>query len=174
MIAFLNMLDTEDEKEKFSLLYDTYKNLLFWIAYSKTHNNEDAEECVQETFFYVAENFGKIGDVKSQRTKNYLATIVTGFAIDIYNNYRKTQNDTEEAVEDLNIAVFENYEKADLLDVFDNALDEESKVFFYLKYLYGYKSREIAQMYKVNDTYVRKKIQYAKEKIRKTLEKGDM
>ena len=29
---FLNLLDTQSEKEKFIELYDTYKDLLYWIT----------------------------------------------------------------------------------------------------------------------------------------------
>ena len=46
---FLNLLDTQNEKNKFIKLYDTYSDLLYWIALKKTSCIEDAEECVQET-----------------------------------------------------------------------------------------------------------------------------
>lgn len=49
---FLNLLDTQNEKNKFIKLYDTYSDLLYWIALKKTSCIEDAEECVQETFLY--------------------------------------------------------------------------------------------------------------------------
>lgn len=83
---FLNLLDTQTEKEKFMELYNEYKDLLYWIALKRTNCIEDAEECVQETFFYVAKHFDKITEIVSKQTKIYLSTIVTGFAIDIYNN----------------------------------------------------------------------------------------
>lgn len=170
---FLNLLDTQTEKDKFTELYNTYKDLLYWIALKRTNNIEDAEECVQETFFYVAKHFEKIGDVKSKRTKCYLSTIVTGFAIDIHNISNKISIVSTEEDNDLtDLEYFENFEKIELLSVFDKVLDEESKVFLYLKYIYGYKSSEIAQIYKVNDSYIRKKIQYAKEKLRKYFEEG--
>lgn len=86
---FLNLLDTQNEKDKFIKLYDKYKNMLYWISYGKTQSCQDAEECVQETFFYVAKHFEKIGDVNSSQTKGYLATIVTGFSIDVYNKSKK-------------------------------------------------------------------------------------
>lgn len=86
---FLNLLDTQSEKDKFIKLYDKYKNMLYWISYGKTQSCQDAEECVQETFFYVAKHFEKIGDVNSSKTKGYLATIVTGFSIDVFNKSKK-------------------------------------------------------------------------------------
>lgn len=170
---FLNLLDTQTEKEKFTELYNTYKDLLYWIALKRTNNIEDAEECVQETFFYVAKHFEKIGEVKSKRTKGYLSTIVTGFAIDVHNKSNKISIVPTEEDNDLtDLEYFENFEKIELLSVFDEVLDEESKVFLYLKYIYGYKSNEIAEIYKVKDSYIRKKIQYAKEKLRKHFEEG--
>lgn len=30
---FLNLLDTQNEKDKFIKLYDKYKNMLYWISY---------------------------------------------------------------------------------------------------------------------------------------------
>ncbi|MGN1316451.1 MAG: RNA polymerase sigma factor [Acutalibacteraceae bacterium] len=171
MIAvFLSLLDTETEKEKFKELYDTYKDLLYWIAFKRTNNAQDSEECVQETFLYIAKNFKKVGEVGSKRTKGYLSTVVTGFAIDVYNKSKEMINLSvfDENVED--IACFENYDKSELLSVFDEILDEESRIFLYLKYVYSYKSSEIAEIYNVSDTYVRKKLQYAKEKLRNYFE----
>lgn len=175
MIAFLDLLDTAEEKTKFEELYNSYKDLLYWIAFQKVKIVEDAEECVQETFFYVAKNFNKIDIVESRRTKSYLATIVTGFAIDIYNKSIKIDfASNDDAVELYNneadeLKYYESYGKVELLSVFDKALDEEDRVFFYLKYIYGYKSSEIAEMYHIKDSYVRKRLQYSKEKLRKHL-----
>lgn len=171
---FLNLLETQSDKDKFAELYETYKDLMYWIALKKTNSIEDAEDCVQETFFYVAKHFEKVDEVKSKRTKCYLSTIVTGFAIDIYNKSSKINTVSTEENNDLtDLKYFENFEKVELLYVFDNVLDEESKVFLYLKYIYGYKSSEIAEIYKVKDSYIRKKIQYAKEKLKKNLKEGN-
>lgn len=168
--VFLSLIDSESDKEKFTELYNTYKDLLYWIALRKTNSVEDSEECVQETFFYVAKHFEKIGEVKSKRTKSYLSAIVTGFAIDIYNNSKKVNTVSLDDEDSADIQYYENFEKTELLTAFDNILDEESKIYFYLKYIYKYKSSEIAEIYKVKDSYVRKRLQYAKEKLRKYLE----
>ena len=171
MIAiYLSLIDSEGDREKFTELYNTYKDLLYWIALRKTNSIEDSEECVQETFFYVAKHFEKIGDVKSKRTKGYLSAIVTGFAIDIYNDSKKVDVVSLDGELTVDIEYYEDFEKTELLSAFANVLDEESKIYFYLKYIYKYKSSEIAQIYKVKDSYMRKKLQYAKEKLRKHLE----
>lgn len=169
--VFLNILDEQSDKDKFTELYNTYKDLLYWIALKKTNSREDAEECVQETFLYVANNFEKVGEIKSKKTKCYLSTIVTGFAIDVYRNSLKlnvVSNDNSNSLDD--VGYFENFDKVELLSVFEKSLDQESKIFFYLKYIYGYKSSEIAEIYKVNAPYVRKKLQLAREKLKQNLD----
>ena len=174
--VFLNLIDTPAEKDKFKALYDEYKDLLYWIALKKVHNTEDAEDCVQETFFYVAKNFNKIDDVYSKRTKAYLSTIITGFAIDRYNESNKIDvisSDDENGAfgnELSQLKYFENFDRIYLTTVIKNVLDEDSRVFLYLKYIYGYKSYEIAEIYNIKDSYVRKKLQYARTKLRKHLE----
>lgn len=173
IMMFLNLLDTQEEKDSFLELYDTYKDLLYWIALKKTNSIEDAEECVQETFFYVAKHFDKIGEIKSKRTKCYLSTIVTGFAIDIYNDFQKSELISNDDNELRDIEYFENFEKVELTVAFDDILDEESKIFFYLKYIYNYKSSEIAEIYNVKDSLVRKKLQYAREKLKQYLIQGE-
>lgn len=168
MILFLEYLNTEQERENFKKLYRQYKNLLFWIARSKTNSDEDAEDCVQETFAYVAKHFDKIDCIESRRTKCYLATIVEGFAIDIYNKVQKESDIyfSSSLSTDNN---FGEYNKIELLSVFEKTLNEEDKVYFYLKYIYGYSSSEIAEIYDIKDTYIRKRLQYSKEKMRKAL-----
>lgn len=173
IMMFFNLLDTQEEKDSFLELYDTYKDLLYWIALKKTNSIEDAEECVQETFFYVAKHFDKIGEIKSKRTKCYLSTIVTGFAIDIYNDFQKSELISNDDNELRDIEYFENFEKVELTAAFDDILDEESKIFFYLKYIYNYKSSEIAEIYNVKDSLVRKKLQYAREKLKQYLIQGE-
>lgn len=169
--VFLNTLDEQSDKDRFTELYNTYKDLLYWIALKKTNSREDAEECVQETFLYVANNFEKVGEIKSKKTKCYLSTIVTGFAINVYRNSLKlniVSNDDSNSLDD--VGYFENFDKVELLSVFEKSLDQESKIFFYLKYIYGYKSSEIAEIYKVNAPYVRKKLKLAREKLKQNLD----
>lgn len=125
---FLNLLDTQSEKDKFIKLYDKYKNMLYWISYGKTQSCQDAEECVQETFFYVAKHFEKIGDVNSSKTKGYLATIVTGFSIDVYNKSKKYGRiDIENNNVAENLSYFDNIETVELSSAIESVLSEEEK-----------------------------------------------
>lgn len=172
---FLTLLDTQEDKEKFAYLYDTYKNLMYWIAIKKTNCIEDAEECVQDTFFYAAKHFDRIGEVDSKRTKCYLSTIVSGFAIDIYNKSinESTAEFNQEIEKDSDGDAFNEFDSVEISVMIDKILCEQDKIFLYLKYVYGYKSVEIADIYGVNDTYVRKRIQRAKKKLKDSLSQSN-
>lgn len=167
--VFLSLIDSESDKEKFTELYNTYKDLLYWIALRKTNSVEDSEECVQETFFYVAKHFDRIGEVDSPRTKGYLCTIANGFAVDLFNRAHRADTVSTDDEETDDPAFWEDYGASELAALIGRTLDEESQNYLYLQYVYGYKSREIAEMYGVTDAYVRKRIQYAKEKLKKAL-----
>lgn len=54
MIAFFDLIDEPEDKTRFAQLYNSYSSLLYSIAYQKVKNAETAEDCVQETYLYVA------------------------------------------------------------------------------------------------------------------------
>lgn len=173
MIAFLDLLDTDEEKSKFKQLYYKYNDLLMWIAMGKLKNNHLAEEAVQDAFFYIAKNFHKIEDVDSKRTKCYLSDIVQGFAINKYNKEKKVIRFSTE--EEYIISSQEDEAFFDNLDAVEiklaiNSLPDESKNYLYLTYIYGYTSKEIGDMYNISPELVRKKIQFAKRDVRKYFE----
>lgn len=176
MIAFLDLLDTQEEKNKFEQLYNKYSNLLMWVAKGKLNDNRCAEEAVQDAFLYIAMHFHKIGDVDSKMTKGYLCSIVKGFAINKYNKENKVVNLSEEAEELASLSLseerfIESLNEIELKEAINN-LSDESKNYLYLTYVYGYTSKEIAEMYNISPELVRKKIQFAKRDVKKYYESG--
>lgn len=174
MIAFLDLLDTEEEKNKFKQLYNKYIDLLMWIAMDKLKNYHLAEEAVQDAFFYIARNFDKVGEVDSKMTKGYLSTVIQGFAINKFNKEKKVILLPEEYDDFLNFdcdeeKFFDSIDALDLKLAIDN-LSDESKNYLYLTYVYGYTSKEIGDMYNISPDLVRKKIQFAKRDVKKYYE----
>ena len=174
MIAFLDLLDTDEEKSKFKQLYYKYNDLLMWIAMDKLKNQHFAEEAVQDAFFYIAKNFDKVGEVDSRYTKGYLSRVVEGLSINKYNKEKKIISLSDDEEEYATYArdddtFFDNLEVLDLKDAVSK-LSDESQNYLYFTYFYGYTSNEIAEMYSISPESVRKKIQFAKRDIRKYFE----
>ena len=53
LIAFLDLIDDYEEKERFKELYNTYRGLMAHIARTKASSYEDVEDILQDTFFYI-------------------------------------------------------------------------------------------------------------------------
>lgn len=165
----LASIETSDFTLQTEYLYEKYSKLLISIISKRIHNQEDIEDCLQDTFVSFLMNKDKIKYSTPKQVRNYLATIANGMAI---NKFKKSNNemlmdDCNEVVEcsfDFNaISVRE-------LSMLIDGLDEEDKNYIYLTYIYGYTSIEIAEMYQIKSSYVRKHIQRAKEQLRRELE----
>ena len=171
MIAFLDLIDDYDDKERFVLLYNKYKSLMAHIAMQKLDSQEDVEDVLQDAFLYIAKNFRKIGDVNSSQTKSFVAVITEGYAISKYRKGKNSYNiiSIDEAAEVHALADDSDaYSSTDLKMVIDT-LSDEYKNMIYLKYVFGYKSREIADIYGITASLVRKKMQFARAEIKNKL-----
>ncbi len=175
MIAFLDLIDDYKDKERFKKLYNKYRGLMAHIASTKTSSHEDIEDILQEAFFYIAKNFNKVGNIDSPKTKCFVSVITEGFAISRYRKEKKYNNTisaTDVIETDIPYNDFDIYSKVDLELVIDT-LSDEYRNLIYLTYIFGYKSKEIAGIYGLTDSNVRKKIQFAKAEIRNKLESRD-
>ena len=83
MLMYLSILDTQDEKEKFTEVYEQYQHFCWYVANQMLGDDHLAEDAVQETFLALTRHMDKIEDVHSDRARNFLATIVRSKAVDI-------------------------------------------------------------------------------------------
>lgn len=168
----VNILNPQQE-DKFTSLYKKNFKLLYSIAKKHLSSKEDIEDCIQETFAYVVNNFHKIEHSSAKESRNYLATLVNGFAINKYKKESKYSAVSDIEVEHISQTtstsfLLNNYSEKEISHVID-MLNETDKTYFYLTYIYGYSSKEIASMFNVKDSYVRKRLQLSKQFLRKEL-----
>ena len=83
MIFFYTaMLETDEQKNKFELLYERYYGLMYHAALSVTHNPHHAEDCVHETCLAL---IGRIDTLRMDADKeliSYLYTLTRNHSID--------------------------------------------------------------------------------------------
>lgn len=174
LILLLDLIDDEEDKVKFEIVFNKYENLVRYIALQKLKNREFADESAQEAWISIAKNFKKIGDPDDPKTKNYIATIANSCANKVYNK-EIIKNNNIEYNEDIltkeeSSDYFESINKADITAMIDK-LPEQQRMYLYLSYSFGYTSKEIGKLYGVSDASVRKTIQFAKARIRQEFEK---
>lgn len=81
---YLSMVETEEEKDLVTELYNTYKQILFNVSMSILHNTADAEDAVQETFVRIISNLSKIDCANEKRSKAYIFLLLPAIFVMIF------------------------------------------------------------------------------------------
>ncbi len=100
VLLFFDILDTEEDKSKFELLYGQYKQLMFYIANEILHDENLAEDAVQQAFLKIINNFQKIHDVKCPQTKSYIVIIIKSISLDMLRRQNRHKDFSYEEIED--------------------------------------------------------------------------
>lgn len=170
MILFLSMLDSEEDKAKFTRLYEKYRYFLWYLANERLHDAHLAEDAVQEAFLALTRHLDKVDEIENAATRNFLATIVKSKAIDMIRRRKGVSEEVyeENIVDGTSEDVLDTYLTKDNYDRILQAiagLDEIYRVVFEYKYLHGLTDREIANLLDVTPKVVNVRIFRARKKL---------
>ncbi len=90
MIHYLQLLNTQQDKDKFVILYQRYFQPLYSTAFEILKDHAASEDVVHETFLILIDHIDKVDEQASMKTWNYLATIVRRLCIDSLRKQKKT------------------------------------------------------------------------------------
>jgi RNA polymerase sigma-70 factor (ECF subfamily) len=168
------MIDTQEDKEKFETLYETYRKLLFYVANQILKDEYLAEDAVHHTFLKVLGNLDKIHEINCHKTKSYLVVMVRNHSINLYNRRKKHPLlPLDESVSEDGTDALTQAEEADALTRAVLMLPELYQSILTLKYVQGFSSRDIAAMLDITETAVRKRLERVKKKLREIIDKED-
>ena len=155
---------TDDEIER---VVNTYSNMLFKLCFAILCNNADAEDAVENVFLkYITKSPCFQNE---EHTKAWLIRVAANICKDMYRfnkkrdyisfddlfNYSKTMGNNELLEEVMRLPV-------------------KYKTVIHLFYIEGYKTDEISEILSISSSAVRKRLQYAREKLKFQYEKGDL
>lgn len=83
MFIYLTLLETEQEKDRFTILYNHYRYTMLHCAMGVVHDPALAEDVVHTAFLKVIEILDKFEEPESSKSKNLIVTIVKHKAIDV-------------------------------------------------------------------------------------------
>ncbi len=171
-MIYLMMIDLEEDKRKFELLYEGYKFLMMKVAYDVLADEYLAEDAVHEAFVKLAKNMSKVGEVKARETKRYLITITKNASIDIYRK-RSIQMQHEIYVDewkecDMHPTYIESDIDDRILSIL-TGLPVKYRDVFILKYASRLDNNEIAKMLNITEGNVRQRISRGKEMIQSAI-----
>ena len=168
MIAYLQMIETPEDRDKFEVIYTEYKGLMHHIAYDILRNRQDAEDAVHNAFVKIAENITKIGDPDCPKSKAYIVTIIETKAIDIY---RRKQRYPVVPLDENTVGIEVSYTGSSDLAKCIAKLPPRYRHILTLKYRHGYDNHEIARILGISLANAIKLDQRAKTRLRELCEK---
>lgn len=97
LALYLALIDDDNDRDKFELIYINYRKRMVDQAYSVLRNADDAEDCVHDTFIKIARNMKSIDEPSSDRTLSYVLKAVKNTAINM-----KQRNEKISSFEEIN------------------------------------------------------------------------
>ena len=172
LALYLSMLDTEDEREKFTLLYDEYKEVCLRKALALCNNQCLAEDAVHNAFIDIIKHKEKYLHLSGRDFRALVGTITKYKMINLLREQNKFINTpidemgeelvSDEVLPELQLINKENYTRlAACLEI----LDEDSMIVLEMKYFLGMSYEEISEELGINKKTVDMRLYRAKKKL---------
>ncbi len=158
-IEKLRSTSKEEVDSVFNLIFNKYKNLVYYVSFDILKNSEDAKDIVNDTFLKMYENRGKL--ISETKLKYFLLVSAKNLSINRYNenkNHLPYSDDVEGQSDDNHLSIY--------LEKFKDVLDAKEYRFLVLRIVYEFSFREIAKTYNLTTSQVSSKYQRGIKKLR--------
>ena len=156
-----------------------YGKYLFGIAYNVLYSNEDAEECVNDTYLKAWES---MPPHRPNRLSAFLGRITRNISLDRYDTLRaqKQSGCTELALDELgecvpdaysDLPVSEELALKNAINGFLSSLPTRTRIIFVRRYFYLCSVSEIAESMEMSESNVKVTLLRARQKFKERLEK---
>lgn len=159
-------------------IMEKYGKLCFHIAYNITHNTEDAEECVNDTYLQI---WNSIPPQIPNSLSAYISKITRNTALNLikHKNRHKRKHQIDLLFSELTdcIPSSENVEDScddeivTALNNFLDTLDFNTRTLFIRRYFHMESIQSLAEQYNINPSTVSTKLNRTRKNFRKYLEK---
>ena len=173
LYIYLAMLETPEDKEKMTELYETYREYLLNIARKILGSETDAEDVLHHAYLRICNDFTKIGEVSSRYTRNYLVIIVRGLALNLL---KKRGRLSEVSLDDLEWADFMSVDDPHLTRIEYEALHQAidtlpviHRDMLYAVYFDGRTVKEIAKHIDLSEKATQKRLERARQALHQVL-----
>lgn len=165
---FLAVLESDEDRQKFSLIYEQYHCRLENVAMGILEEQKDAEDAVQNAFVQVIRHFKKISKISCEELLFWLISIVKNEALIILRKKRRVVQleDWEGAVKTVSDVI--SY--SELVDLFSR-LPDTYRAILEMKYFWGYTDKEIAKKLGFSETAVSTRASRGRTLLREIVEK---
>lgn len=168
MLIYFQMLDTQEERAKFEMLYYSYRRTMLHTAMQILKDHQLAEDAVQEAFLRLAKNFSKIEEVNCPRTRLFTVIIVRNISLTMLAERKKGSLEGPEAMIPIECDVEEDVLKRIAYEEVLRAIRELPVIYrdiLYLQCVEEYKLTEISKLLGIEVETVKKRAQRGRKKL---------
>ena len=170
----LALIDDEEDKISFEILYHKYERRAYAIAYDILQNSAQAEDACAEAFFSIARNFHKLRHLDPHKLDKYIVVTVKNRARNIRRD-EQSHNETlqyNDAIGPLTDTILSQHKYNYVLECIKKLSDTDREI-LYLRTYYGLEYSEIAQTLGINAAAARKRLEHARKSLSKLLNEGE-
>lgn len=172
--ATFAVIENEKQRSELAEFYSKSKNRLYFIALSKLHNKEEAEDAVQEVFSRIADKPERFFDIPPEKRLAYADVMVKNISIDMFNAKNKIPSEQlSEQLEDENVsledALFDKISRDEVIE-FINRLPPLQRNVLVLRCFFDLSIDETAQRLNISLTVATKRLALARKAIRNFIE----
>ena len=156
LAMYLSMLETPEDKERFTRLYEAWEKKLYAVALRILRNPSQAEDAVQQTWLHLLRHWERVSALSWDDVGGYAVTAVKNAAIDLLRKEQRAVqfSETWEAPTCENGA-----EEYDYLVSMIQALPDGYRRILELKCVEEETNREIARRMGLNESTVASRVQ---------------
>lgn len=170
----LALIDDDDDKKAFEKLYNKYKNKVYAISFDILKNVQLAEESTADTFLSLARSFQKINKLEYHKLDCYIVITSRNMAFNMLKkekvNISDVQYNDDLILDNNNLSEYDYIFLKDCI----KQLNYTDREIFYLKFSCGLEYSDISKALGISVSAARKRLQYAKDKLKKILEQEDL
>lgn len=171
----LTLIDSEDDKTRFTELYEQYRHLMFYIAQNILKDEHLSEDAVQESFLRIAKNFHKIREIICPQTRNFVVIVTRNISLSMLRKKNTaTIFDADAIVTHESSTDSENLFETVSNKILTDCLLELPEIYrdvLYLYHIYGYTFSEIASFLSISTDTAKKRAQRARQLLKILLKK---
>lgn len=177
MLLFLLVIEDEEIRNKLELIYDSYKQYMFYVAYDILKDYHESEDVVQSSILRIGDHLDKIPNVRDYKTKAFVVMVARNIAKNIYNKNKKhskvpIEDYEDKIVDEITITPEENILRLDTSKWLAQQLGlikVEYADILTLRYTYEYSNQEISELIDITEVNVRVRLNRAKKALNKII-----
>ena len=154
---------------KFLMVFNETKHDIYRLVYNYMKNSYDTDDIVQNVYLKLHKQMGQLND--NEHIKRWLVRVAINECKSHFTlNWVKKSVPLDETLMDDRISETDNTDSEVLTAILD--LPRKLSMVTHLFYYEGYSIAEIADMLKIKEAAIKKRLQRAREKLKETLKEA--